>query len=100
MVLRFEWDKQKAITNIRKRVGVSFEEATTVFDDPRAVIFDDEAHSTHDPREIMVGCSAKNRLLLVCFTEREDDVVRIYSARLATKKERLDHERYFHRRVR
>jgi uncharacterized DUF497 family protein len=56
-----------------------------------ARIFDDEAHSLEEPREIVIGHSSEDRLLLVCFTER-GDVIRIISARKATRKERNDYE--------
>jgi uncharacterized DUF497 family protein len=84
------WDKHKATANRRKH-GVTFEEAQTVFENPLAVIFDDQAHSTEESREIIVGHSSANRLLLVCFAER-DDSIRIISARTATAKERSDYE--------
>jgi uncharacterized DUF497 family protein len=90
MDLSFEWDKEKAASN-QKKHQVSFEEAATVFADPLAAIFDDEVHSDEEQREIIVGHSAKNRLLLVCFTERAG-AIRIISARRATKKERRDYE--------
>lgn len=91
MSLRFEWDDAKAAANVQKH-GVSFEEARTVFSNPLACIFDDEAHSTdEEKREIIIGHSLSNRLLLVCFTERAN-VVRIISARVATRKERKDYE--------
>lgn len=57
MSLIFEWDSQKAISNIKKH-GVSFEEAKTVFSDPIAYIFDDEWHSIGKRREIIIGHSA------------------------------------------
>jgi uncharacterized protein len=88
--LPFEWDPIKAEIN-RQKHGVSFEEAETVFDDPLAVIFDDEAHSTYETREIIVGHSLQNNLLFVCFTER-DGTIRIISARRATVRERKDYE--------
>jgi uncharacterized DUF497 family protein len=72
--------------------GVSFEEAMTVFNDALARIFDDSDHSATEFREIIIGRSQKNRLLLVCFTEREG-AVRIFSARKATKLEREDYEK-------
>jgi len=90
MNLRFEWDAHKALTNQVKH-GVSFEEATTVFADPLARIFDDPDHSVAESREIIIGLSQKQRLLVVCFTERSD-TVRIFSARKATKWERQDYE--------
>jgi hypothetical protein len=90
MNLRFEWDTRKALTN-RVKHGVSFEEAMTVFTDPLARIFDDPDHSVAEPREIIIGLSQKQRVLIVCFTER-NDAVRIFSARKPTKLERQDHE--------
>ena len=86
----FEWDAIKAELNKRKH-GISFEEAETVFDDPLAVIFDDEAHSTHESRELIIGHSLQNTLMIVCFTER-DGGIRIISARRATARERHDYE--------
>ncbi len=59
MTFRFEWNSQTAAGNIRKR-GVSFDEASTVFDDPLAVIFDDEVHSTFETREVIIGYSIAN----------------------------------------
>ena len=91
MSLKFEWDKDKAASNLKKH-GVSFDEASTVFDDQLAYIFDDEDHSADEHREIIIGHSSQNRLLLTCFIERAEDVIRIFSARLATKKERKDYE--------
>ena len=91
MSVQFEWDRDKATTNLRKH-GVSFDEASTVFDNPLAHIFDDQDHSTDEAREIIVGHSISDRLLLVCFTERAKDVIRIFSARPATRKERKDYE--------
>jgi uncharacterized DUF497 family protein len=98
MSVYFEWDRRKAAINLRKH-RVSFDEASTVFDDPLAFIFDDEDHSAEERREIVIGNSINNRSLLVCFTERAPDLVRIFSARLATKKERKDYEENCNRRV-
>ena len=91
MSVYFEWDRRKATINVRKH-GISFDEASTVFDDPVACLFDDEDHSAEESREILIGHSVNNRLLLVCFTERTKDVVRIFSARLATRQERKEYE--------
>lgn len=88
--MKFEWDNQKAKRNKAKH-DISFEEAETVFSDPLALIFDDEWHSTAEEREIIIGLSNDNRLLLVCFTERTSGV-RLISAKEATKKERQDYE--------
>ena len=89
----FEWDSKKAAHNLRKH-GIGFEEARTVFNDPLARIFVDEAHSLDERREIIVGHSVEGDLLLVCFSERVKDVVRIYSARRATPWERTDYEEH------
>ena len=88
--MEFEWDETKAAIN-RKKHGVSFEEAKTVFDNPLALIFDDEEHSIDEHREIIIGHSRNNRLLLVSYTERPN-AIRIISARLATRREREDYE--------
>jgi len=88
--MKSEWDQSKAAVNLKKH-GVSFEEAKTVFDNPLAVIFDDEVNSIDERREIIVGHSQQNRLLLIAFTERSSNI-RIISARLATRKEREDYE--------
>jgi uncharacterized protein len=90
MSLEFEWDPAKAEENSRRH-GVTFEEAATAFGDPLARIFDDPEHSVDEPREIIVGYSDKQRLLLVSFTERAPKV-RIISARPATRNERQRHE--------
>lgn len=87
----YEWDITKAKNNVKKH-GISFEEAKTVFNNPLAAIFDDEAHSSlAEHREIIIGHSQQNHLLLVSFTERLQ-VIRIISARIATQKEREDYE--------
>jgi len=90
MSLKFEWDRRKAASNLSKH-GMSFEEALTVFSDTLARIFDDEEHSIEEQREIIIGHSAKERLLVVCFTARGESV-RIFSARRATRKERNKYE--------
>ena len=83
----FIWDENKHKANKRKH-GISFEEAGSVFDDEHAVYFDDEAHSQDEDRFIIIGTSTFDRLLLVCHCYREDDtVIRIISARKATKVE-------------
>ena len=90
MKIRFEWDRRKAAANLARH-GVSFEEALTVFADPLARIFDDEDHSIDEHREIIIGHSIRERLLVVCFTQR-GDAVRIISARRVTENERKDYE--------
>jgi uncharacterized protein len=93
VTLEFSWDEQKAKSNIKKH-QVTFEEATTVFNDPLARIFEDELHSFDEIREIIIGQSDQNHLLLVYFTEKTSGLIRIFSARKATKKERKDYEEY------
>jgi hypothetical protein len=90
MSLELEWDPKKAETN-SARHGVDFEEALTVFRDPLARIFEDEEHSKDEPREIIIGCSVKQRLMVACFTARGTRI-RIISARKATRLERKDYE--------
>ncbi len=81
--MRFEWDEDKALKNAKKH-QVSFEQAQQVFDDPRAVPFEDLEHSTHrEIRYIMIGMSSIG-LLFVSFTY-VDEVVRLISARRAEK---------------
>lgn len=89
--MQFEWDNEKAEVNLKKH-DVSFEEASTVFGDSLARIFDDEAHSFIERRSGIVGHSVQNRLLIIAFTERENDIIRIISAREATPKERRKYE--------
>jgi uncharacterized protein len=91
MSVEFEWDDDKAKANLKKH-KVGFDEASTVFADHLAKIFNDDEHSAEEVREIIVGYSILNRLLLVSFTERGRDVIRIISARVATRKERKSHE--------
>ena len=85
--MKFEWDLSKASTNLRKH-QVSFDEAKTVFFDDFAVQFFDEEHSLDEERFIMLGMSSGAKLLVVCHCERGDgDVIRIFSARKATRSE-------------
>lgn len=88
--MKFDWDPGKAKRNQAKH-GVSFEEATTVFDDPLYIDFFDPAHSEQENRFILIGCSSQQRLLLVSYAEREDHT-RIISARQATNRERQAYE--------
>ena len=84
----FEWSEAKDRAN-RKKHGVSFEEAKSVFFDEYAVQFYNEVHSSEEDRFIMLGMSNLSRVLVVCNCERASgEVLRIISARKATKKER------------
>jgi len=83
----FEWDERKDRQNKRKH-GVSFVEAETVFLDENAIRYYDPDHSEDEDRFIMLGMSFKLRVLVVCHCYRRDDkVIRIVSARKANKKE-------------
>jgi len=88
--LKYEWDEYKSLVNKQKH-KVSFEEAATVFDYPLSVTFDDPDHSIIDKRELTIGYSIKNRLLIVSSTIRKNSI-RIISVRLATKQERKEYE--------
>jgi uncharacterized protein len=86
--LRFEWDPRKNAANRRKH-GVSFEEARTVFSDEHGLLIDDPDHSEAEERFILLGMSASARTLIVCHCYRSSgDVIRIISARRATAAER------------
>jgi len=88
--MEFEWDQNKAITNIKKH-GVTFYEAATVFGDSLSVTFPDPDHSTQENRFIIIGMSNLRRLLVVAHTYRKKRV-RIVSARRATRHERKYYE--------
>lgn len=88
--MKYEWDEYKSIVNKQKH-KVSFEEAATVFDYPLSVTFDDPDHSIIEKRELTIGYSIKNRLLIVSSTIRKNKI-RIISARLATRQERKEYE--------
>ena len=90
MTPEFEWDAQKAAENLKNH-GVAFDEALTVFADPLANIFDDPDHSGDERRELILGHSTNQRLLVVSFTDRGRRI-RIISARQATTHERRDYE--------
>ena len=91
--IRFEWDRSKAALNQRKH-GVSFEEAQTVFYDENAIEFFDPDHSEREDRFVMLGLSFKLRFLVVCHCVREaQSVIRIISARRATRHEAKQYRR-------
>lgn len=88
----FEWSSQKSVSN-KKKHGISFEEAQTVFRDPSARLIDDPDHSDNEERFILLGFSESLRLLVVCHCYKENDsVIRIISARKATKREAQKYE--------
>ncbi len=86
----FEWDEEKATANLKKH-GVSFEEASTVFDDPLYVDFYDPDHSYDEHCYIIIGESRQRRLLMVSYTER-GDVMCLISSREVTAAERKAYE--------
>lgn len=88
--MKFDWDPEKAASNARKH-GVSFREASTIFRDTLAVSGSDPDHSLGEARFVTFGQSSDGRLLVVSHTE-EGDVIRIISARPATRQERRIYE--------
>lgn len=86
MDLDFEWDPPKATASAQKH-GVTFDEASTVFGDPLSSVFADPGHSLGEERLVLIGRSARDRILVVMFTERPSGV-RLISARPATRPER------------
>lgn len=93
--LRFEWDENKNISN-QKKHRISFEEAQTVFYDDNALLIDDPDHSEEKERFILLGFSKRANMLVVCHCYwRSDSVIRIISARKATKNE----ERAYNARI-
>jgi len=88
--VNFEWDLDKATQNRRKH-GVSFQEAATVFGDTLAMTYHDPDHSGTEQRFITVGMSSARRVLIVAHTDRGENV-RIISARKTTRRERKHYE--------
>jgi uncharacterized protein len=91
MIPGFEWNEEKAQINLSKH-GISFTEATTVFEDPNCLLMDDPQHSTLERRFLILGYSTVNRLLLVVHCDRGSNI-RLISARSATPSERRNYER-------
>lgn len=93
-MIRFDWDDNKNQLNIKKH-GISFEEAVSVFYDDEALILSDESHSQEEERFIIIGFSYKFNVLVVCHCYRQNDsMIRIISARKATKNEGKEYLRY------
>jgi len=85
--LLFEWDEKKSVSN-KKKHGISFEEAQTVFIDENALLIYDPDHSVEEDRFVLLGMSFKLRLLIVCNCYRKtENIIRIISARKATRAE-------------
>jgi uncharacterized protein len=91
--IRFAWDPEKASANLRKH-GVTFDEAQTIFFDDHARLIDDPEHSGFEDRFVMLGLSAKLRMLVVCHCYRdENSTIRLISARKASKTEAKEYRR-------
>jgi uncharacterized DUF497 family protein len=90
MSLQFTWDPQKAARNLRKH-KVGLPEAATAFADPLSLTIPDPDHSVGEARFILIGQSERRRLVVVAHVER-GDLIRIISARLATRRERKTYE--------
>lgn len=88
--MEFTWDENKAEANLSTH-GVSFDEASTVFEDILYVDFYDPDHSYNEHRYVIIGQSNRGRLLIVSYTER-GDAIRLISARETTRRERQDYE--------
>jgi uncharacterized DUF497 family protein len=88
--MRFAWNEKKAAGNLVKH-GISFEEATTVFDDPLSNAFPDTDHSVEEQRFVIIGSSEQGRILVVAHTD-DGELVRLISAREATHGERESYE--------
>ena len=88
--MEFEWDGRKAKFNLRKH-GISFEEASSVFSDVLANVYEDPDHSFHEKRFLMIGTSVRGRLLTVAFADRGRRI-RIISARRVTRQEKKFYE--------
>lgn len=86
----FDWDPDKAQSNVRKH-GVSFDEASTAFGDLLALLMNDPDHSPEEERYLLLGMSIRQRLLVVAFAERPP-LTRLISARWATRTERKRYE--------
>ena len=90
MSYKFDWDPAKAASNLKDH-KVSFEEASTVFGDPLAMLMADPDHSEEEERYLLLGMSLRGRLLVVSFAERPPRT-RLISAREATRHERRQYE--------
>ena len=89
--LIFDWDHKKNRANLSKH-GVGFGEAKSCFFDPMHILLIDQDHSSNEERLILLGMSEKSRLLVVVHSEVNEGVIRIVSARKATKTERRAYE--------
>ena len=92
-MIYFQWDPSKNVLNIKKH-QISFQEAATVFFDQSGLLVEDDAHSEQEERHILIGLSLEGNVIVVSHCYRENDkIIRIISARKATKNERLQYEK-------
>ena len=91
--LRFEWDERKNAANLRKH-GIAFDEAESTFADEFGRLIADPDHSVEEDRFILMGISARLRLLVVCHCYRNGDTIRIISARKANRSEQTQYGEY------
>ena len=89
--IRFDWDPRKASSNEKKH-GVAFEEAQSVFFDEQALLLEDQQPRHEEERFVLLGLSASLRILVVIHAVREEDLIRIISARKATRLETREYE--------
>ncbi len=89
-MLTFEWDDAKNAANLVKH-GISFEQATEIFQDPLSLTIEDPEHSNHEGRFITIGMTTSGLIAVASHTDREENI-RIVSARPATIKERINYE--------
>jgi uncharacterized protein len=90
--MKFDWDPEKAASNVEKH-QVAFQEAATVFDDPLSIVFPDPRHSIGEARFVIIGRSNQGRLLFVAHADRIDRT-RIISARTVTRREQRIYEEF------
>ena len=89
--VEFEWDENKATSNENKH-GVTFSEATTIFGDPLELTIPDPDHSSGEHRFLSIGKSGAGNLLVISYTEKQENRIRIISARKATRQEQKYYE--------
>lgn len=91
MPLLFEWDRRKAEKNEEKH-GISFDEASTAFGDTLSLTINDHRHSEGEVRYVLIGRTYRGNLVVVSHVERNEDVIRVITARPATRTERRKYE--------
>ena len=99
IMLKFEWDDNKNQLNIQKH-GISFQEAASVFNDDNTILIFDEIHSEHEDRFLLIGFSYRANILIVCRCYRNNNsIIKIISARKATKEESKLYLKNYEKRI-